>query len=69
MYAPAAALPALIFGLDLRPGPVSAVVVTPPTVPGIEWTAGADRLHWTAAGKRMHYRAGRDRLHWEQGEE
>lgn len=31
------------------------VAVGAPTVPGIEWTAGADRLHWTADGQRMHW--------------
>ncbi len=40
--------------------------VAAPSVPGIEYTLLADRLHYKVpADQRLHYKTGDDRMHYE----
>ena len=39
----------------------SGVVV--PSVPGMEWSLGSERLHWSGNGERLHWSGNGDRLH------
>lgn len=64
MYAPAASLPALIFGLDLRPGAVAVVVVDEPSVPGLQWIADDGRAHYASKDHRLHYASNDWRPHY-----
>ena len=57
----------LVPGVGMGGG--TAVVVTIPDVPGIEYTSGDHRLHYTAANGRLHWTCPDFRLQWTSEEQ